>query len=142
MVKKTIAFIGFNKEVEHMITNVVKQGCPVLITEKNHSNELSIFKNTILQEYPLAKFDVFECSKDCAWESDLLVLSVDIEDLKSLSVQIHNVVTGKIIITVQDLNYYETVKNKFAHAKVVWLNNKEVFSEDLSAVQKVQDFIL
>lgn len=125
-----------------MITNVVKQGCPVLITEKNYSNEWSLFKNTILQEYPLAKFDVFECTKECAWESDILVLSVNIEDLKSLSVQIQNVVTGKIIITVQDLNYYEVVKNKFAHAKVVWIKNKEVFSEDLAAVQKVQEFIL
>ncbi len=136
-VKKTIAFIGYHQSLATPLTNMISKGYPVLVTEKQISEELLLLQQTLLLTYPSASLDLSICSKESAWESDILVMSVDVLSLQSICLNIKNVVTGKIMVTCQDQHYYEKLKVLFPHSKVVWINKNDIFSEHVVAVEKI-----
>jgi|GEM_PF-6460156 len=135
-VKKNIAFIGFHQSLVTLLTNMISKGYPVLVTDKHISEELLLLQQTLLVKYPAANLGLSTCSKECAWESDILVMSVDLLSLQDICINIKNVITGKIMLTCQDQQYYEKLKELFPHSKVVWVNKKDIISEHAVAVEK------
>ncbi len=139
--KKTIAFIGFDNQLVVFLTKLLGDGYPVLVTDQVIPEELYALKDMLVVQYPDASLELHTCSKECAWESDIIVLSVDMKFLQDLCVNIKNVVTGKIIVTCKDQLYYEQLKGLFPFSKVVWKTKDQVFSEDILATDKITQIL-
>jgi predicted dinucleotide-binding enzyme len=139
--KKTIAFIGFDEQAASFILRLLGKGYPILLTENDNSPALEVFQAKVLSEFAGSQFEVVNCSKECAWESDVIVLNVASEAVPKLSAKIKNVITGKILITLKDVDYFEVVKGVFPLVKTVWLNGNEIFADELIAIEKVSEII-
>lgn len=139
--KKTIAFIGFHKQLVGLLTKLLSEGYPVLVTDQVIPEELYLLKNTLSVQYSQSSLELHTCSKECAWESDIIILSVEVKALEDLCVNIKNVVTGKILVTSEDQVYYEQLKVLFPFSKVVWINKDQVFSEDVLAADKITQIL-
>lgn len=139
--KKTIAFIGVEQKHKDLLFRVVSNDHAVLLVPKELTNEILSLQTDLLKFKKYASVELSTCSKDCAWESDVIVLDVDIKSLEELCLNINKVVTGKIIITNDDELYYHQVKTLFPNSKVVWLNENHVFSDDTIAIQKITEIL-
>lgn len=102
--KKTIAVIG-SSELSNttLVSKMATMNYPLLLADHKWEK----VKECILTEYPSASVEVIDCSKECAWQSDIILL-YHTDEYKPLLEKIRNVVTGKLIINlVNDLNSLE-----------------------------------
>jgi predicted dinucleotide-binding enzyme len=96
---------------------------------------------TLKADFPDSTFEIHNCIKECAWASDIVVLSAEVSVLQDLCINIKNVITGKIIVTCENQQYYEQVKMLFPYSKVTGINKEHVFSEDILAVEKITEIL-
>jgi pyrroline-5-carboxylate reductase len=140
-VKKTVAFIGFQKHLLDFLSKLLSAGYPVLVADQHIIEEVYTLKATIASRFPDASLELHTCSKECAWASDIVILSVELNTLQNLCANIKNVVTGKIVVTSENQAYYEQMKALFPYSKVVWINKEHIFSEDLLALEKITEIL-
>lgn len=113
--KKTIAVIGSsNHSDSSIVSRMAALGYPLLLADQKWES----VKQCILQQHPLASVEVLDCSRECAWQADMILLYHS-EEYVTLLEHIKNVVTGKIIVNVVEDLQNKEVQHLLAYSKVV-----------------------
>jgi len=118
--KKTIAVIGSSNHSDStLVSRIAALGYPLLLADQKWES----VKQCILREYPAASVEVLDCSHECAWQADMIILYHS-DEYKKLLDHIKNVVTGKIVVNVVSDLKNEEVQNLLPFSKVVntWAN--------------------
>jgi hypothetical protein len=101
--KKTIAVIGSSNHSDTtIVSRLAALGYPLLLADQKWES----VKQCILKQHANASVELLDCSHECAWQADMILLYHSEEYLKLLQ-KIKNVATGKIII-----NMVSDFKNK------------------------------
>ncbi|MBC7488251.1 MAG: hypothetical protein H7282_16035 [Cytophagaceae bacterium] len=113
--KKTIAVIGSSNHSDtSIVSRLAALGYPLLLADKKWEK----VKECILKQHAEASVEMLNCSHECAWQADVILLYHSAEYLQLLK-KIKNVVTGKIIVNmVNDFNNKE-VQDLLPFSKVV-----------------------
>ncbi len=94
--KKTIAVIGSsNHSDSSIVSRMAALGYPLLLADQKWES----VKQCILEQHPNASVEVLDCSHECAWQADMILLYHS-EEYEKLLNYIKNVVTGKIVVNV------------------------------------------
>lgn len=115
--KKTIAIIGAGEATGATIAQrLAEADYPVLLMDDD------VQKATTLQHFlavacPNAQVDVVDCSYECAWEADAVVLTVPNHQVQAVAEKIRAVVTQKPIFRVTDS--VEDLRILLPHSKIV-----------------------
>ena len=113
--KKTIAVIGSSSQSDStIVSRMAALGYPLLLADQKWER----VKQCIQQQHPDASVEVLDCSRECAWQADMILLYHSEEYIQLLE-HIKNVVTGKIVVNVvQDFQSHE-VQDLLPFSKVV-----------------------
>jgi NADPH-dependent F420 reductase len=78
---------------------LAKSGHRVLLAGKTRSKIEGVQKK-ILASVPNADTDILDCSNEASWEADVIIPAVPYNEQVAIAEKIHNVVTGKIVISI------------------------------------------
>ena len=100
--KKTIAIIGAGEAAgATMAQRLAEADYPVLLMDKDAEKSKTL-QHFLAVAWPTAEVDVVNCSYECAWEADVVVLAVPDEELQPVAEKIRMVVTRKPVIRIAD----------------------------------------
>ncbi|MDF2456161.1 MAG: oxidoreductase [Cytophagaceae bacterium] len=113
--KKIIAVIGSSTHSDStIVSRMAALGYPLLLADQKWER----VKQCILKEHPEAVVEVLDCSHECAWQADMILLYHS-DEYKKLLDHIKNVVTGKIVINVVSDLQNKDVQHLLPFSKVV-----------------------
>jgi hypothetical protein len=116
--KKTIAVIGSsNHSDSNMVFRLATLGYPILLADK----KWECIRDSILSKHPHASVEMLECSHECAWQADFILLYLS-DEYKALLERIKTVVTGKLVINVVNHFQDNEVQQLLPFSKVVHAN--------------------
>jgi predicted dinucleotide-binding enzyme len=105
--KKTVAIIGAVGIIGSPIARgLAAAGCRVLLTDdiRNHPlryMKLSWLERKIRMEVPQADVEMAVSRREASWEADIIIPAVPYVELDEVASRIKDVVTGKIIISLE-----------------------------------------
>lgn len=113
--KKTIAVIGSSSHADKsLVSRLAALGHPLLLADRKWES----VKRCILTQHANASVEMIDCSLECAWQADVILL-YHCEEYLQLLDTIKSVITGKLIVNiVSDLKDYR-VHDLLPYAKVV-----------------------
>lgn len=113
--RKTIAVIGSSNQSDStIVSRLAALGYPLLLADQKWES----VKQCIQKEHPEASVEVLDCSRECAWQADLILLYHS-DEYKKLLDHIKNVVTGKIVVNVVTDLQEKDVQDLLPFSKVV-----------------------
>jgi predicted dinucleotide-binding enzyme len=113
--KKTIAIIGSSHHTDHSLVNrLAALGYPLLLADQQWEQ----VKQCILSQHPEAFVEIIDCSLECAWQADMVLLYPS-EEYKNALDAIKNVVTGKVIVHLANDFKNKEVQHLLPFSKVV-----------------------
>ncbi|MDB5273514.1 MAG: oxidoreductase [Chitinophagaceae bacterium] len=116
--KKTIAVVGSsNHSDSNMVFRLAALGYPILLADE----KWECIRNSILSKHPQASVEMLQCSHECAWQADLILLYLS-DEYKDLLDKIKTVVTGKLVINVVNHFLENEVQQLLPFSKVVHAN--------------------
>ena len=100
--KKTVAIIGAGEPIGASIAQrLAEADFPVLLMDKD-ARKVETLQHFLAVACPTALVDVVDCSYECAWEADAVVLSVPDGEVRAVAEKIRTVVTQKPVIRIAD----------------------------------------
>lgn len=113
--KKTIAVIGSSSHSDsNVVFRLASLGYPILLADQNWE----CVKDKIIAQYPSASVEMLQCSHECAWQADFILLYLS-DEYKGLLEKIKTVVTGKLVIHVVNQFVANEVQQLLPFSKVV-----------------------
>jgi len=113
--KKTIAVIGSSNQSDTtIVSRLAALGYPLLLADRKWER----VKQCILNQHAEASVEMLDCSHECAWQADVILLYHSEEYLQLLG-KIKNVVTGKIIVNMVSDFKSKEVQDLLPFSKVV-----------------------
>ena len=113
--KKTITVIGSSNHSDiSIVLRLAALGYPLLLADKKWES----VKQRILKQYIEASVEMLDCSHECAWQADMILLYHSDQYLELLD-KIKNVATGKIIVNMVHDFITKDVQDALPFSKVV-----------------------
>lgn len=98
--KQTIAIIGAGGNMGSAIAKSIAGGNYRLLLFDREPEQLNSLKEEILQSQSEADVERMNCSHECSWEADIIILAVPHGAEKELADKIRDVATQKIVISI------------------------------------------
>lgn len=98
---KTIAIVGATGRMGSAITKRLSntEGYRLLLTAHNQER-LDDLKHELEGTELTAELDTLTCATDACWEADIIILAIPHDAEKQIAQKIHDVATGKVIISL------------------------------------------
>jgi predicted dinucleotide-binding enzyme len=153
MRQQTIAIFGANTAGGVMITTGLAAGKHKLLLPAGENLADAQWMAIDLQKhFPTADVEAVDCGHEAAWEADIIIAAVGIEELTPLCEKIKDVASRKIVVHVTDAvneniaALYETLLPHSKHVNVIteWSGKKSVVfvqSNNGEALEQVADIL-
>lgn len=100
---KTIAIVGATGRMGSAITKRLSNTEGYRLLLMAHDQErLDDLKLQVEDSRPTAELDTLTCAKDACWEADIIILAIPHDEEKQIAERIHDVATGKVIISISN----------------------------------------
>jgi len=98
--KKTIAVIGATGEMGTAISKSLSRGNDRLLLYASGQDKINALVHEIKTFNPRADVQGSDCSVDCSWEADIIILAVPYKAEKEIAERIKEVANQKIVISL------------------------------------------
>lgn len=129
---QTVAIIGAAGNMGSAIAKHIAGGNYRLLLFDKDLGELTVLAEQIQQQYPDAEVKPMNCTHDCSWEADIIIMAVPHDQEQEIADKIRNVATQKVVVSIAnpvDENFEElTIKTDTSAAEELqqWLPHSKV----------------
>lgn len=153
MRQQTIAIFGANTPGGIQITTGLAAGKhKLLLATGENLADAQWLAIDLLKHFPDADVEVMDCGHEAAWEADILIAALSIEELTPLCEKIRDVASRKIVVHVTDAAnedvaaLYESLLPHSKHVNVIteWSGKKSIVfvqSNNSEALDQVADIL-
>ena len=126
LTKQTILVIGTGAAAKAMAAHLVNANFHVLVSDKDYDSALAMADN-IKSTTKNCDVEAMHCHFDSAWEADIIILTVNLGDQKEVAKIIKDVITQKILISINDekltsaCSHFATLQQLLPNTKIVHL---------------------
>lgn len=101
LIKQTILIIGTGETGRAMAARLAKGNFRMLLCDKDYTKAMALV-NDLNGTAQGCDVEAMECSFDSAWEADVIILTMQLEEQNQVAEIIKDVITQKILISIFD----------------------------------------
>ena len=126
LIKQTILVIGAGVAAKAMATHLVNANFHVLVSDEDYNSAVAM-ADDIKRTAKNCDVEAMQCHFDSAWEADIIILTVHLGDQKEVAKIIKDVITQKILISINDeklasaCSHFAALQQLLPNTKIVHL---------------------
>lgn len=123
--KQTILILGTGYTGKVIAARLAEENFHVLLCDKDHNNTIAMV-NELKAFSQNCDVEAMECTFDGAWEADIIIFTMPLNEQKEVAAIIKNVITQKILVSIIDSKFSDTC-GQFGQLQELLPNTKIVY---------------